>query len=69
MSLIRHTDDSLNVVYFSQRHPGWHTFKADKRTKRAVLRAKELGRIEVNEFNQFRESAALERQNLHPVIP
>ena len=53
--LLRHTLDSLKLTEFAIRHPGkWHTYKKDKKTQKAVERAKLLGRIETNEFDQFR---------------
>lgn len=52
---IRHTKDSLALLYFAQRHANqWHSYKQDKRTKRAIERALFLQAIEVNEYNQFR---------------
>ena len=51
--MMKHTNDSLNVAYFAEKHPGWHTYGKDKRTLRAVERARVLGSIIVNEFNQF----------------
>lgn len=49
-----HTNDSLNLTYFVRKYKGWHSFAKDKRTLKAVERAKFLGVIEVNEFNQMR---------------
>ncbi len=51
---IKHTDDSLAATYFAQRHSGWNTYALDKRTERAIERARELGAVETNEFRQFR---------------
>ncbi len=53
---IIHTDDSLNVVNFAAKHQGWQTFKQDKRTKKAVARAVELGAVTVNQFGQFKSA-------------
>lgn len=51
---IKHTDDSVNASNFAQRHPGWHTFAKDRRTRKAIERAAFLGAVETNEFSQFR---------------
>jgi hypothetical protein len=52
---IKHTNDSLNVAYFAERNPGWHSYAKDKRTDRAVERAALLGSIEISrDTRQFR---------------
>lgn len=63
MKRITHTDDSLNVVYFAERYPGWHGYAKDKRTEKAVERARVLDGVEVNEFRQFK---AKDRQSANP---
>lgn len=50
-----HTVDSQKLTEFAERlNSKWHTYKKDKKTLKAVERAKLLGRIETNEFDQFR---------------
>ncbi len=50
-----HTKDSQTLAEFAYRYENqWHSFNKDKKTIKAVDRAKLLGCIEVNEFNQFK---------------
>lgn len=42
-----------NLVSFAERNKGWHTFKQDRATKRAIESAKRAGCIEVSK-DQFR---------------
>lgn len=49
-----HTKNSLELVNFANRHGGWHSYKPTKATIKALVRAKELGSVETNEFGQFR---------------
>ena len=54
MKNLTHTIDSQKLVEFAQRYDGWHGYAKDKRTLKAVERAKILGRIETNDFQQFK---------------
>jgi hypothetical protein len=54
MKRICHTKDSLNLTNFATRNGGWHSYKPTKATIKALVRAKELGSVETNEFGQFR---------------
>ena len=55
---LTHTKDSLKLTEFAEKYPDqWHSFADNYQTKKAVYRAVELKRIEVNEFNQFKYNA------------
>lgn len=45
---ITHTNDSLKVTEFAQKYPGWHSYAKDKRTTKAVERARDLGAVEIS---------------------
>lgn len=68
MKRLTYTKDSLHLTEFAIEYAGkWHTYARDTRTLKAVKRALDLGRIETNEFNQFRlkefESPLLNGEN------
>ena len=45
---IGHTYDSLTLTYFAQRNKGWHSYRQDRETLKAVERAELLGEIIVD---------------------
>lgn len=48
MKTIRHTEDSLSLVDFANRHAGWQSYAKDKRTAKALERARDLGAVEAS---------------------
>ena len=51
---LTHTEDSLKMLEFAQKHEGWHTYSLGKRTIKALSRLLELKRIETSGFGQFK---------------
>lgn len=56
MPVIKHTKDSLEATNFATTYPGWHTYRKNSRTIKAVKRAVALGVMVTNEFGQFRSA-------------
>jgi hypothetical protein len=54
MNLIRHTKDSLNLMYFLEKYPNqWNSLAKDKKSRKAFQRLQDLYGTQVFEFDGF----------------
>lgn len=49
-------EHQCRLLGFAERYRGWHSFKNDRTTRRAIEGLARRGSIEVNDFSQFRLS-------------